>query len=82
MASAPIVSLSATGWLKDIDLFGFYLPSLAVWALLALLPFLLFRWLLSAGGLYRFVWHRALFNMVLYLLILSVVVLGGGQGWL
>jgi hypothetical protein len=80
--SAPFVSLSATGWLKDIDILGFYVPSIAAWALLALVPFLLLRWLLLISGLYRFVWHRGLFNLALYLLILSCIVLGGGQGWL
>jgi hypothetical protein len=80
--SAPLVSLAATGWLKDIDVLGFYVPPIAAWALLALVPFLLFRWLLLISGLYRFVWHRALFNLALYLLILSGIVLGGGQGWL
>jgi hypothetical protein len=82
VVSAPVVSLSAAVWLKDIDVFGFYVPSIAAWALLAVVPFLLFRWLLLISRLYRFVWHRALFNLSLYLLILSFIVLGGGQGWL
>ena len=80
--SVPPVSLAATGWLSDIDVFGFYVPSIAAWALLALVPFLLLRWLLFTSGLYRFIWHRALFNLALYVLILSGIVLGGGQGWL
>ncbi len=78
----PPVSLAATGWLMDLDILGFYMPALPAWALLALIPFLLVRWLLVAGGLYRFIWHAALFNMALYLFILSSIILSGGRGWL
>jgi hypothetical protein len=82
LQSAPDVSLAATFWLKDIDVFGFYVPSIAAWALFALIPFLLLRWLLSANGFYRFIWHRALFNLALYMLLLSGIFLSGGRGWL
>ena len=82
MQSVPKVSLAATEWLKDIDVFGFYVPSIAAWALLALVPFLMLRWLLDISGLYRFIWHRALFNLALYLLLVSGIFLGGGGGWL
>jgi hypothetical protein len=81
MDATPFVSLSATRWLQNIDVLGFYVPSLAAWAFVALIPFLLLRWLMTVSKLYRFVWHRALFNMALYLFILSCIVLGGGQGW-
>jgi hypothetical protein len=82
MVSSPVVSLAATGWLQDLDVLGFYVPSFVAFALLALIPFLMLRWLLLAGGLYRFVWHRGLFNMALYLFILSGIILSGGRGWL
>jgi hypothetical protein len=79
--SVPEVSVAATAWLNDIDVFGFYVPSIAAWALLALVPFLVLRWLLGISGLYRFIWHRALFNLALYLLLVSGIFLSGGRGW-
>lgn len=80
--SPPLISLSATGWIADVDVLGFYVPSLVAWALAAVVPFLLIRWFLFTTRLYRFVWHRALFNVTLYLLILCGIILGGAQGWL
>ena len=81
IVSPPTVSLTATGWLKDLDLLGIYVPPLLVWALLALIPFIMLRWLLHVAGFYQLVWHRPLFNMALYLSILSGVVLSGARGW-
>lgn len=67
------------------EAFGFYLPPLLMWGLLALLPFLALRWLLGAAGFYRFVWHRPLFDTALYVIVLGAFMLGwpiigGGQG--
>lgn len=69
------------------EAFGFYLPPLMVWCLLALAPFLLLRWALLHSGFYRVVWHRSLFDAALYVIVLGAVMLGlpalgGGMGWL
>lgn len=53
-----------------IDLFGLYLPWLMPLAGSALLALWGLRRLLAATGLYRWVWHPALFDMALYLLLL------------
>jgi hypothetical protein len=66
--------------LDTLDLFGFYLPSLMLWAVVACLPCILLSWGLRRLGFYRFVWHRALFDMALYVIILGGLVLAGGQG--
>lgn len=64
---------------------GFYLPPLMMWALAALLPFLVLRWLLGKTGFYRLVWHRPLFDTALYVIVLGAVMLvlpalAGGLG--
>lgn len=57
------------------DVFGFFLPMPLVWGVLALLPFLLMRRLIAAAGLYRLVWHRPLFDLALYIVILGLLML-------
>ena len=82
MLPPPFVSLSATNRVEDLSVLGFYMPALMAWALLALLVFVVLHWLMVVTGLYRFVWHRALFGMALYVVILGGIVLGGSAGWL
>lgn len=55
-----------------VDLYGIYLPSLM---LLAILAFVLLRALtrgLVALGFYRLVWHRPLFDLALYIVLLAL----------
>lgn len=52
------------------DLFGIYLPWLMPLALLALIASWALRRTLAAAGVYRWIWHPALFDMALYLLLL------------
>jgi uncharacterized protein DUF1656 len=54
-----------------VELFGFYLPPLVLWAAAALVPFAVIRWLIGQLGLYRFIWHRSLFNLSLYVLLVG-----------
>ena len=64
----------------EIDLYGIYFPALLVLMLGAFLLTSVLRMVLTRLGLYRWVWHRSLFNFSLY-----VIVLGGTvaltQGW-
>lgn len=73
----PNISLFHT-----IGFFGFYLPPFLVWAVAALIVFGVLRWLLNRIGFYRFVWHRSLFNLALYVLILGGAVFLGSFSWL
>ncbi|MBZ6078111.1 DUF1656 domain-containing protein [Microvirga puerhi] len=57
--------------IKEIDLFGIFLPPLFAYAGLAALLWLVLRALLRWVGAYRLIWHPALFNTALYVLILS-----------
>ncbi|EFH11811.1 DUF1656 domain-containing protein [Pseudoroseomonas cervicalis] len=57
----------------EIDLYGIYLPALLVWAAIALPLTALLRRALLALGAYRWIWHPALFDFALYLLLLGGV---------
>ncbi|MFT0862478.1 DUF1656 domain-containing protein [Ancylobacter sp. G4_0304] len=65
-----------------VEFVGFYLPPLLIWATAVLVPFLLLRRLLDRLGLYRFVWHRSLFNLALYVLLLGGAIFLGNAQWL
>jgi len=60
--------------IKEIDLFGIYVPPMVAYAAAAALVWFVLSRGLSRSGFYRFVWHPALFNTALYVLILSVFV--------
>jgi hypothetical protein len=66
----------------DVEFVGFYVSPLLLWAGVALIPFALLRWLLDRYGLYRFVWHRSLFNLALYVLLVGGATLVGNGSWL
>jgi hypothetical protein len=68
--------------LRPLDFFGFYLPPLVLWALVALVPFLVVRWVLGRTGAYAFIWHRPLFDVALFVAILGGLVFSGGTRWL
>ncbi len=57
----------------EIDIGGVFLPALLVWACAALIISLPLRWLLSAVGAYRFVWHRGLFDLCLLVILTGLV---------
>jgi hypothetical protein len=65
----------------SVEFLGFYLPPLALCAGGAVVLFVLLRWLLARLGLYHFVWHRPLFNLALYVLLLGGVVFIGDRVW-
>jgi hypothetical protein len=58
----------------EIDLFGVLMPSLLLWLVIAYAIGALLRPLLERTGLYRYVWHRALFDLALYVCLLGGVV--------
>lgn len=55
----------------EIDLYGVFVPSLLLLAVLALGLTTGLRMLLARLGLYRVVWHRSLFNFCLFVVVLS-----------
>jgi hypothetical protein len=60
---------------REVDLFGIYVAPIAVLMLLAWLLLLVIRRVADRCGLTYEVWHPALFNAALYLILLSVLVL-------
>lgn len=58
----------------ELDIYGVFVPSLAAWMLVALLISLGVRRILAATGFYRLVWHRPLFDLALYVVLLGCVV--------
>jgi len=58
----------------EIDLFGVLLPSLMLWLVITYAIGALLRPLIELSGLDRYVWHRALFDLALYVCLLGGVV--------
>lgn len=59
----------------EIDLYGVFVPSLLVLMLIAHALTVLLRHAFERCGLYRVVWHRALFNAALYVIVLGTTVM-------
>ena len=57
----------------DLDISGIFLPTFLVLMGIAYLIFLVVHALLSRAHFYRLVWHRALFNVALYAVLLGAV---------
>ena len=63
----------------EFDIYGVYFPAFAVFAAIAFLLQVMIKRLLDAWGLYRFVWHRALFDLAIYVILLGVVTAAGAN---
>jgi hypothetical protein len=57
----------------DLDISGIFLPTFLVLMAIAYLIFIVIHAVLLRFHFYRLVWHRALFNVGLYALLLGVV---------
>ncbi len=57
----------------DVDLSGVFLPTLLVLMGITYVLYLLVHGVLMRLHFYRLVWHRALFNVALYALLLGAV---------
>lgn len=55
----------------EIDLYGVFVPTLAVLMILTFAISLPVRRGLRACGVYRFVWHPPLFDLALYVILLG-----------
>jgi protein AaeX len=64
----------------EFDIYGVYFPAFAVFAAIALLlQVVVINRLLDALGFYRLVWHRALFDLATYVILLGVVTAAGAS---
>ena len=62
----------------EIDVFGVYVAPIVPLMLLALAATLALRWVAVAAGLFRWIWHPALFEFSVYLIVLTAMVLTVG----
>jgi Protein of unknown function (DUF1656) len=58
----------------EIDIFGVFVPAVLVLMLIAYLINLGIRTVFAYVGFYRFVWHRSIFDLGIYVLVLGLVV--------
>jgi hypothetical protein len=57
----------------EFDIYGVYFPLFIVVAVIAFVLHLAVRRLFDSIGVYRFVWHRPLFDLALYVILLGAV---------
>ena len=58
----------------EVNIYGVFVPALLVWAFVALLATLLLRRVLLSLGFYRLVWHPALFDVAIFVVLVGGVV--------
>ena len=61
----------------EFDIYGVYFPAFAIFAAIAFLLQLAIKRFLNAWGFYRWVWHRALFDLAVYVILLGIVTAAG-----
>jgi hypothetical protein len=59
----------------EINLFGVYVAPMALMIVAAWLLTIPIRWVVTRTGLLRWVWHPALFEFAIYMIVLSSIVL-------
>ena len=59
--------------IAELNLYGVFVPSLFLWMLLALGIVLILRHALVYSNAYALIWHRPLFDLALYVIVLGVV---------
>jgi hypothetical protein len=58
----------------ELDIYGVFVPALFAWLLLAYAAYLIVRQGLARSGFYLLVWHRPLFDVALYIILLGAIV--------
>jgi len=60
--------------MKETDFFSVFLSPFLFWSLASFAILWCLRLVLSWTGFYRYVWHRSLFDISLYVVILTLLV--------
>lgn len=60
--------------ISELSLYGVYLPAILVWSAVAVLATTVLRAILRRIGFYRLVWHPALFDVAIFVILLGGVV--------
>ncbi len=63
----------------QLDLFGVIVPSLLLWAVVAYALARFVSGFIAWAGVYRHVWHAALFNFAVYVCLLGSLVLASKE---
>ena len=63
----------------DFSLFGVFVPKILVLAIIAYGVNLMLKRALASAGFYRIVWHPALFDLALFVLVLSGLAIASQQ---
>lgn len=58
----------------EVSFYGMYIPWLLIMCLLAIACSRTIAWLMTRFGLYRLVWHPALFDFALFVIVLGALV--------
>jgi uncharacterized membrane protein len=58
----------------ELDLFGVLVPSLLLWSVIAFVLARIASKLIARAGLYRRIWHPALFDFALYICMVASLV--------
>jgi hypothetical protein len=58
----------------ELDIYGVLVPALLLWLIVAYVLSVIVSRIIQYFGVYRLVWHRALFNFALYICLLGAVV--------
>jgi hypothetical protein len=61
----------------EFDIYGVYFPAFAIFAAIAFLLQVVIKRILNAYGFYRLVWHPALFDLAIYVILLGAVTAAG-----
>ncbi|WP_213779791.1 DUF1656 domain-containing protein [Caballeronia sp. dw_276] len=59
----------------EIDIYGVFLPAVLILMLVSYLFCLVLTRVFARVGLYRFVWHRSIFDLAIYVIVLGIVVI-------
>ena len=59
--------------IAEFNVYGVYVPALLIFAMIAFSLALAVRRVLDAADLYRFVWHRPLFDLALFVILFGAV---------
>jgi hypothetical protein len=64
----------------EIDIAGVFVPALLIWILIAVVLGMIMRTAMVRLHLYRFIWHRGLFDVCLQVVLLAAVTRLAAQG--
>jgi hypothetical protein len=59
----------------EVDILGVFVPAVLVLMFIAYLINFVIRTVFERIGFYRFVWHRSIFDLGIYVLVLGLVVI-------